>query len=631
MRARSTAFLISILLTAVLAVVAVNTWLAFRSVELLSANDEWVNHTWQVISTLDTVVGLMKDAESGNRGYLLTGDESYLEPYQRAVRNLPSELDSLQHLTSDNSVQQQHIIELRAIIETRLHLLAAGIDARRAGETDSVNVIVNSGAGNFEMGRLRSLVGTMRDEERHLLIQRKSKSAASARRARFTVVTASLLDLMLIVCVFWYLVRERRLRQVADITAARLSKLQYISDVALTQLTASDLTDELLDRLRQVIDADSAIFCTWREGEIEVTSATGVNIPRGLRLTIAGDDPIRRAVEENRAVTVANTRSHSHSLRHLSLEDRALLILPLTVAGHVTAVLIAGRVSSNAFEDQDQALLSVVADRIALALDRANAYEAEREARMIAEKSATEVQQLNAELEERVRARTADLQAINKELEAFSYSVSHDLRAPLRTVDGFSLALEEDFAALLNDDGRDFVRRIRAGVQRMGLLIDSLLQLSRITRAELSREPVNLSELASDVARDLTAQNCNRHIALEIEPDLQTEGDSRLLRVALENLFGNAIKFSARKPQAHIEFGRNPETGEFFLRDNGAGFDMQYAGKLFTAFQRLHGEKDFSGSGIGLATVARVVRRHHGHIRAEGSVDSGATFWFTLG
>jgi len=165
----------------------------------------------------------------------------------------------------------------------------------------------------------------------------------------------------------------------------------------------------------------------------------------------------------------------------------------------------------------------------------------------------------------------------------------------------------------------------------MGQLIDALLQLSRITRSELSREQIDMSELAADVARDLRAENPHRNLVFRIEPALEANADPGLLRVALENLLGNAVKFSARHPEVLIEFGRSPETGEFFVRDNGAGFDMQYVNKLFHAFQRLHGERDFKGSGIGLATVSRVIQRHQGTIRAEGAVDQGATFWFTVG
>jgi light-regulated signal transduction histidine kinase (bacteriophytochrome) len=330
-------------------------------------------------------------------------------------------------------------------------------------------------------------------------------------------------------------------------------------------------------------------------------------------------------------VTLDRESAQSIPLEAMRREMYSMLVVPILVAGEVAALLVAGRRERNAFEDQDAELLSVAADRIGMALGRTNAFEAEREARRDAEQSAAEVQKLNAELEQRVQLRTAELAASNRELEAFSYSVSHDLRAPLRSVDGFSLALEEDFADAIDEEGRDYIRRIRAGVQKMGQLIDALLQLSRITRADLSREQVNISDLAADVARDLRGENPDRNLVFRIQPGLETDADPRLLRVALENLLGNAVKFTARKPEATIEFGRSPETGEFFVRDNGAGFDMQYEDKLFHAFQRLHGDRDFKGSGIGLATVSRVIQRHHGEMRAEGAVDQGATFWFTLG
>lgn len=244
-----------------------------------------------------------------------------------------------------------------------------------------------------------------------------------------------------------------------------------------------------------------------------------------------------------------------------------------------------------------------------------------------------DLQELNTELESRVEQRTRELQVSNQELEAFSYSVSHDLRAPLRTIDGFSLALQEDFADKLTDEGRDYIQRVRGGVQRMGGLIDALLQLSRVTRAEVAREEVNLSQVAESVCKELQASEPARKVEFVVQRDVTAEGDGRLLRVALENLIGNAWKFTSRNEQARIEFGSGERDGRpvYFIRDNGAGFDMQYVDRLFTAFQRLHGDRDFKGSGIGLATVSRIVRRHHGDIWAESELGRGATFYFTLG
>jgi signal transduction histidine kinase len=270
-------------------------------------------------------------------------------------------------------------------------------------------------------------------------------------------------------------------------------------------------------------------------------------------------------------------------------------------------------------------LIRITKDRYALA---------ERSAEIVTLNS--ELKSLNADLESRVEQRTRELAVSNQELEAFSYSVSHDLRAPLRTIDGFSLALMEDFSDKLNEEGRDYIGRVRNGVQRMGTLIDALLQLSRVTRTELQRERVDLSQLATLVFNELQAASPERDILFLPQPGVLVEADSRLVRIALENLIGNAYKFTSRTENSKIEFGSlagsDQHAGQtvYFIRDNGAGFDMHYVDRLFTAFQRLHGDRDFKGSGIGLATVSRIIRRHHGTVWAESELGHGATFFFTL-
>ena len=236
------------------------------------------------------------------------------------------------------------------------------------------------------------------------------------------------------------------------------------------------------------------------------------------------------------------------------------------------------------------------------------------------------------ELERNVQERTAQLAASNKELEAFSYSVSHDLRAPLRGIDGFSLALLEDYANRLDEDGKNHLQRIRTATQRMGALIDDLLNLARMTRAEIRREAVDLSALARSVAEALQVTQPERRIEFRIEERLEARADPRLMRIVLENLLGNACKFTSKRTSACIEFGQTRSNGcpAYFIRDNGAGFDPAYASRLFGAFQRLHGNTEFPGTGIGLATVQRVIHRHGGKIWAEGAVEKGAAFYFTL-
>jgi len=247
----------------------------------------------------------------------------------------------------------------------------------------------------------------------------------------------------------------------------------------------------------------------------------------------------------------------------------------------------------------------------------------------------TERRRAQEQIENLTRAlgmRAAQLEAANKELEAFSYSVSHDLRAPLRSIDGFSQALLEDCAQSLGERGREHLERVRAATQRMGHLIDDLLGLWRLTRAEMRNERVNLGDLATRIANELQKGDPERQVAFSISEETVASGDVRLLTVALENLLRNAWKFTRNRALAHIEFGAVRHNGSkaFYVRDDGEGFDMRYAGKLFGAFQRLHSSKDFEGTGVGLATVARIIHRHGGQVWAEGAVGRGATFFFTI-
>jgi PAS domain S-box-containing protein len=236
-------------------------------------------------------------------------------------------------------------------------------------------------------------------------------------------------------------------------------------------------------------------------------------------------------------------------------------------------------------------------------------------------------------LNETLSLRATELEATNRELEAFSYSVSHDLRAPLRSIDGFSLALVEDYGAQLSGHAQDYLQRVRQAAQRMATLIDDLLNLSRVTRSELRLDQVDLSALARSVAAELQQAEPDRPATFVIAPELTARGDQRLLGIVLTNLLGNAWKFTGQREQPRIEFGASgPDSErEFFVRDNGAGFDMAYVQRLFGAFQRLHEQNQFPGSGIGLATVQRIIHRHGGTIWAEGQLNQGATFYFTLG
>jgi light-regulated signal transduction histidine kinase (bacteriophytochrome) len=287
------------------------------------------------------------------------------------------------------------------------------------------------------------------------------------------------------------------------------------------------------------------------------------------------------------------------------------------------------------FEETQRAVLNILED---FSAEKGRFEETQRAVLNILEDFDTErakVEGANRDLREAFeslrRAKEA-ADAANRELEAFSYSVSHDLRAPLRAIDGFSLALIEDYRDLLDDQGRDYLQRVRAATQRMAQLIDDLLKLSRLTREDVDLAEVDLSRMAQEIVAEVQISQPGRRVTFRIGDGLMAMCDARLLKVVLENLLGNAWKFTGKKESATIEFGAMQAGGTFayFVRDDGAGFDMAYSDKLFATFHRLHLEKDFPGAGIGLSIVQRIIRRHGGSVWAEGEVGRGATIYFTL-
>ena len=297
---------------------------------------------------------------------------------------------------------------------------------------------------------------------------------------------------------------------------------------------------------------------------------------------------------------------------------RSYINIPLVVQGELLGTLNIGADVTEAFTAEDMNIAWEIADSLAIAIQQARLYQ--------------QVQKHAQDLEQRVAERTAELTTTNKELERFGYSVSHDLRAPLRGINGFSMALIEDYGAILDEEGRDYLKRIRAATLRMGQLIDDLLNLARVTRTEMVRQTIDLSAIARSIADNFQKEQPDRRVEVHIQEGAVIHGDVLLMTVVLQNLLDNAWKFTSKHKHAHIEFGFRDEANErvIYVRDDGAGFDMAYKDKLFYPFERLHTPQEFEGSGVGLATVRRIIERHGGRVWAEGEIDKGATVWFSV-
>jgi PAS domain S-box-containing protein len=679
-----------------LAVVSV---VAYQSIHQFIEASHWDGHTREVLLAIGDLGSEMKDAETGTRGYVVTGDEIYLDPYRKAVVAVGPMVKELRALTSDNDTQQLRLKQLEPLLQAKLDIDRQIVERRSSVDFDAAQLLPAMGEAKRLMQAIRADLASMESTENDLLAKRSTAQQSSATRTIVVILAVGVCAFVTILVAASRIKRDIRARVAAD-KALRESEEKfrvlvesakeyaimmldidgrvrtwnsgamrihgyeqeeivghYISQFYPSGALPLEKMHELLDQAKEKGEYEEDGWRIRKDGSqfwanIVITCLRDAHgNPVGFSKITRDLTDRKRAEEQTRSffalsldmLSIAGTDGF---FKHLNPAWRATLgfseaelrskpsvefVHPEDLASTIAMSnrLFHGEAIVN-FENRyrrKDGTYRWFAWNATVSEDRQLIYGTARDVT-----DAKQTEQAIAELNASLRRGNIQLEAANKELEAFSYSVSHDLRAPLRAIDGFSQALLEDYSNQFDDVGKDYLQRVRSATQRMGQLIDDILNLSRVTRSEMSLQRTDLSAIASGIVSELRRSQPDRQIDVEIAGGIDAHADPRLVRIVLDNLIGNAWKFTGKRIDARIEVGVEHGGDEtiYFVRDNGAGFDMTYAHKLFGAFQRLHAAADFAGTGIGLATVQRIVHRHGGRVWAESVAGQGATFFFTL-
>lgn len=563
-------------------------WLVIQNIKAEAKSLNWETHTRVVKQRLRELISSLQDAESGQRGFIITASPSFLEPYYVSRETSELHLTDLRRLTADNPEQQQRLADLTPLIAQKFTDLKVAIGLREGKGFPAASDAVLMLSDKKIMDQIRVLIDQTQAEEAQLLQVRMSVQTQSTRNTTQSIFMAGTLGTLALFLLFVYL-RWEQVSHHETKTAQHVSEDQYRS--LFNSINEGFCTiDVMFDANGKPID-----YC-FLEVNPAFERQTGLHKVIGKRIREIVPD-----VEEDWLAIYGKVALTGVAHRFVQKAEAmgrwfdVYVFRPDGLGCPKVAILFTD------ITEQHQARIDIL--------------------------------RLNAELEDRVERRTTQLQAANRELEAFSYSVSHDLRSPLKTIGGFTHLLARMMEQTQGSKGAHYLSRIQFGVQQMGELIDGLLSLAKMSRETLHCGSVDLSAIARQAARDCREQDPGRQVQIDIQDGMEVYGDARLLSVVIQNLLGNAWKFTSWQEAACIEIGCQMEQAGkiiYFFKDNGAGFDMAHIDKLFSTFERLHAVSDFSGTGIGLATVKRVIEWHGGCVWAKGKVNEGATFYFTL-
>lgn len=559
-------FLITALVLAVLGI------FSFSSTQRLINTARLLTHANRVINNAEQLMKAIVDIETGQRGFVITGSEEFLEPYYESSRIVDARLNSLDSLTSQNPSQHAKVVDLRTFIQRQSRWTKNIIDTRRKN-FEAARDLVAGGEGKRTTDAMREIVKSIQNEEREIFRKGNTISASHLQQFQYSFVGFAVIISIIIVYLF-YLVNknlkmrgevERHLKRVADETRDLYDNAPCGYFSVDTNICLSDINNTLL-----------------------------------LWLGYSRDEVIGKTKFEDL----------------LAPESKANFLV--TFPSDFEKYKRDGYVHDLEFEfiRKDQTIFSVIVSSL-IDFNEKGEFTGSR----------TTVSDTTQRKKAEDKAKL-----LNQELEAFTYSVSHDLRAPLRSVAGYAQILKEDYGHKLDEEGNRVAEVIINNANRMGRLIDDLLNFSRLGRKELSKSNLDMNEMVQGVLRELAIPENGRKLEIIVNPLKSSLADISLLHQVWTNLISNALKYSRKKEIAKIEIGSFDENGQtcYYISDNGAGFDMQYVDKLFGVFQRLHKVSEFEGTGVGLALVKRIIQRHAGSVWADGKINEGAKFYFTL-